>query len=192
MEQNAKLKLLVIGGSAGGLAMVLKLIPLLNIDMNLSVVIVFHRKQSEDNVLIDVLTKRTRFRVKEADDKDLLVPGTVFVAPADYHLLIEKDGTLTLDDSEKVHYSRPSIDVTFESAAEAHFGSLACLLLSGANADGVAGLVAAKKSGAYVVVQDPKSAEVAFMPQTALDNLKPDLVIDGNNLTEFVKLFNCQ
>lgn len=183
---NAKPKLLVVGGSAGGLSMVLKIFPRLTPDMNLCIILVLHRKSSEDNVLVDVLAKRTRFNVKEADDKDIVTAGTLFVAPADYHLLIEKDGTITLDDSEKVNYSRPSIDVTFESAGEAYHDSLVCLLLSGANADGVAGMLKAKESGAFTVVQDPKSAEVSFMPQSALDTFEPDLVLGESNLQEFV------
>lgn len=181
------MKLLVIGGSAGGLKMVLKLIPLLKTEMNLCVIIVFHRKQSEDNVLIELLDKRTSFTVKEVDDKDTLTAGTIFIAPPDYHLLLEKDGTLTLDDSEKVHYSRPSIDVTFESIAEACPGACTCMLLSGANADGVAGLVAAQRAGLHVVVQDPASAEVPFMPQSALDTLKPNLVIGDENIEDLMR-----
>jgi two-component system chemotaxis response regulator CheB len=187
-EAKSKMKLLVIGGSAGGLSMVLKIIPLLKRTMDLAVVIVFHRKHSEDNVLIDVLSKRTTFSVKEADDKDLLTPGTILVAPADYHLLLEKDGTITLDDSEKINYSRPSIDVTFESAAEAFPDSLTCVLLSGANADGVAGLVATRKAGARVVIQSPASAEVSYMPQSAIDKVKADLIIDNKNLHQLIAL----
>src|SRR5687768_10734481 len=111
-------RVFVIGGSAGSLTMVLKMLPCLELD-DVSLIIVFHRKQSEDEVLIDILRSRTTYLVKEADDKDLLLPGVVYIAPADYHLLIEKEMMITLDDSEKVNYSRPSIDVTFESAAEA-------------------------------------------------------------------------
>jgi two-component system, chemotaxis family, protein-glutamate methylesterase/glutaminase len=185
-----KMKLLVIGGSAGGLSMILKILPYLKADMSLSVIIVLHRKQTEGNALLDVLSKRTSFKVKEAEDKDLLAPGHIFMAPADYHLLIEKDGTITLDDSEKVNYSRPSIDVTFESAADALPDSLTCLLLSGANADGVAGLVAAKRAGAFVAIQDPSSAEVPFMPRAALQEVNADFIFDSLKIEELISIIN--
>lgn len=183
-EPTRKYDLLTIGGSAGSLTMVLKIIPQLTLDMNLAVVIIFHRKQSEDNVLLDVLATKTTFVVKEAEDKDEIRPGVIYIAPAEYHLLIEKDKTISLDDSEKVNYSRPSIDVTFESAAEACGESLACLLLSGANADGVEGLIKAKQAGALIMVQDPASAEVSYMPEQAMARVKCDFIVDGKNVAK--------
>lgn len=185
METNAS-KLLVIGGSAGALVMALKLVPLLKPEMNLSVIVVFHRKASEDNVLLDVLRSRTSFTIKEADDKDEVTSGMIYLAPADYHLLLEKDRSITLDDSEKINYSRPSIDATFESAAEAYGASLTCVLLSGANADGVSGLSIAKRHGARIVIQDPASAEVPYMPETALQYVSPDFLLSPDTLPDFV------
>ncbi len=177
-------QLLIIGGSAGSLSVVLKIIPLLKKEMNLAVIIVFHRKSSEDNTLIEVLSGRTEFMVKEADDKDEIQPGVIYIAPADYHVLIEKNKTLSLDASEKINYSRPSIDVTFESAAEAYKKSLLCMLLSGANADGVEGLLLAKKLGAYIIIQDPQWAEVSYMPEQALQKMKPNWLLDDGNLRQ--------
>ena len=101
-----------------------------------------------------------------------------FLSPGDYHLLIEKNGLISLDDSEKVNHSRPSIDVTFESASEVYGDMLTCILLSGANADGAQGLVAVKNAGGKVIIQSPASAEVAFMPQQALNVVRPDLLLD--------------
>ncbi|HMJ68632.1 MAG TPA: chemotaxis protein CheB [Cyclobacteriaceae bacterium] len=176
-------KTIVIGGSAGSLSMVLRIVPLLRKNMNVSVLIVMHRMPSaEDNVLQEVLESRTSFEVREVEDKDLLKPGTIYVAPPDYHVLVEKDRTLTLDYSEKVNFSRPSIDVTFESAAEVCGTSLVCVLLSGANADGVTGLVKVKEKGGRVVIQDPASADFAFMPQKALEQVTADLLITENNV----------
>jgi two-component system chemotaxis response regulator CheB len=185
---DKKDKLLMIGGSAGSLAMVLQILPLFKKSMNIPVVIIFHRKQSEDTVLIDLLSSRTGYTVKEADDKDEIKPGIIYIAPVDYHLLIEKKKTLSLDDSEKVNFSRPSIDVAFESAADVYGPNLTCLLLSGANADGVAGLQAAKKVGATIVVQDPLSAEVPFMPKAAVENVAVDFLLDSSNLPQFIAL----
>ena len=184
-----KYELLVIGGSAGSLSMVLKLLPLLKKEMNVAIVIVFHRKQTDDTMLVDMLSSRTEFSVKEAGDKDELTPGTIFLAPPDYHLLIEKNKTITLDASEKVNYSRPSIDVTFETAADAYGQKMICMLLSGANADGVDGLQTAKKLGSYIIVQDPDSAEVPYMPREAVENVPVDLLLNYDNLYAFSGLF---
>ena len=189
MKKNGtKYDLLVIGGSAGSLSIVLKIIPLLEKQMNLCVIIIFHRKSTEETTLLDVLSTRTSYIVKETDDKDPITPGVVYVAPADYHVLIEKDMTITLDYSEKINYSRPSIDVTFETAAEVFGEKLICMLLSGANADGVQGLISARKTGAFIVVQDPASAEVPYMPQVAVDNVAVDLMLSDDNLTAFQHL----
>lgn len=177
-----KTDLIVIGGSAGSLSFVLNMMPHLKASTFLAAILVLHRKQTEDSALIDVLRHRTVFRVKEADDKDEIVPGTIYVAPADYHVLIEKEKTITLDDSEKINYSRPSIDVTFESAADVYGDRLACVLLSGANADGTEGLIKAKKAGALVIIQDPQSAEVPVMPSEALARVKPDAIISEKDL----------
>lgn len=187
-EALQKDKLLMIGGSAGSLAIVLQILPLFKRPMNIPVVIIFHRKQSEDTVLIDLLSSRTDYIVKEADDKEDINGGTIYVAPVDYHLLIEKKKTLSLDDSEKVNFCRPSIDVAFESAADVYGPNLICLLLSGANADGVAGLQAAKKAGGLVAVQDPLSAEVPFMPKAAVENVPVDFLLRGDNLELFIDL----
>ena len=179
--------LLVIGGSAGSLSMTLKIIPLLQIEMNLAVIIIFHRKVSEDTILIDLFSERTVYRVKEAEEKEEILPGVIYVAPADYHLLIEKDFTFSLDISEKINYSRPSIDITFESAADVYGDRLGCLLLSGANADGVDGLQRAKALGSTILVQDPKCAEVSYMPQEAINKVPIDLLVDYTNLSEIFK-----
>ncbi len=181
-------QLLVIGGSAGSLSVVLKIIPLLKKEMNLAVIIVFHRKSSEDNTLIDVLSSRTDFTVKETEDKDEIQPGVIYVAPADYHVLIEKNKTISLDASEKINYSRPSIDVTFESAAEAYTDSLICMLLSGANADGVQGLLIAKRLGAYIIIQDPQTAEVSYMPEQALQKTQPHLLLNSDDSDQLLSV----
>lgn len=181
-------QLLIIGGSAGSLSVVLKIIPLLKKEMNLAVIIVFHRKSSEDNTLIDVLSSRTDFTVKETEDKDEIQSGVIYVAPADYHVLIEKNKTISLDASEKINYSRPSIDVTFESAAEAYTDSLICMLLSGANADGVQGLLIAKRLGAYIIIQDPQTAEVSYMPEQALQKTQPHLLLNSDDSDQLLSV----
>lgn len=183
---NAARKTIVIGGSAGSLAVVMRIVPLLREDMDVSVLIVMHRMASTEEVLLDVLAAKTSFEVKEVDDKDELRRGVVYIAPADYHVLVEKDGSMTLDDSEKVNFSRPSIDVTFESAAEACGSSLVCVLLSGANADGVAGLKKVKEKGGLVIIQDPATADFPFMPRKATEQVQADLLLKEDDVAKIV------
>lgn len=188
MAQNtiAKYKVLVIGGSAGSLDVILKIVTALPQLNSLSVIIIVHRKNDGESVLTDLLTTRTNLKVKEVEDKDTINGATIYIAPPDYHLLIENEKMFSLDSSEKVHHSRPSIDVTFESVAEV-FGEAAIgILLSGANADGADGLYMIKKTGGYTIVQDPASADVNFMPQQALNKMKPDKILDGNSIADFI------
>lgn len=187
---SRKFELLIIGGSAGSLSIVQRILPLLNDDMKIAVIIIFHRKQTEDNMLVDVLSTKTNYLVKEAEDKDVISHGVIYLAPADYHLLIEKNKTLTLDDSERVNFSRPSIDVSFESAVDTYGSSMVCMLLSGANADGVNGMITAEAAGAFLVVQDPQSAEVAFMPREAINQVSADLILTDSNFQELVDILN--
>lgn len=183
-------KVLVIGGSAGSLTKVLQLLPHFKKEMAITVIIVFHRKETEDTTLIDVLSKRTELQVKEVEEKEALLPGVIYVAPTDYHLLIEKDNTFSLDYSEKVNYCRPSIDVTMESAADALGKSLVGLLLSGANDDGTKGLKAIKECGGFVVVQDPLTAEVPYMPQHAIKRVAVDLILYDQRPENLTALFS--
>jgi len=115
-----KHRALIIGGSAGSLDVLLKVLPELKRNLDFAIIIVIHRKQGTDSLLTDLLSHRTNLRVKEADEKEKILDGNVYIAPSDYHLLIEKDFTFSLDYSEKINYSRPSIDVTFQSAADAY------------------------------------------------------------------------
>ncbi|MBC3787527.1 chemotaxis protein CheB [Spirosoma utsteinense] len=171
-------KVVIIGGSTGSIEVLLQLLPALQSPLAFSVVIVLHRKNTADSTLANLLSLKTAIPVKEVDDKDILQPGHIYLAPADYHLLIELDGSFSLDDSEKVNYSRPSIDVAFESAADVFGPALIGVLLSGANADGTNGLIAIKQAGGQVVVQQPETAQVAFMPQQAILRSQPDYILD--------------
>ena len=186
--KNKPSKVVVIGGSAGALTIVLHIIQRLKLDLELSGLVVLHRKTSDESVLLNVLASKTEYEVREVEDKDELLPGIIYIAPADYHVLAERDGSLTLDDSEKINYSRPSIDVSFESAADIYGPSLVGVLLSGANADGVAGLVRIKSCGGRVVIQDPESAEFAYMPKQAVDTVKPDLLLTDKNIDQLLGL----
>ncbi|HOZ76036.1 MAG TPA: chemotaxis protein CheB [Flavobacterium sp.] len=193
MEENqlsAPRYVVVIGGSAGSLDVLLQVLPLLENIEKIAIVIVVHRKNSDDNILEELLRMKSGLHVKEIEDKTLLKAGRIHVAPADYHLLFEKDQSLALDVSEKVQYSRPSIDIAFESAAEAFGQKVIAVLLSGANSDGTDGLLAVKKLGGIVVIQSPVTADVPYMPAFALTHLVPDHVLAPIAIADFINGLN--
>lgn len=169
-------RLIVIGGSSGSLDALLLLLPLLKKDFHTPVILVMHRNTTTGTALTELIASRTHLKVKEADEKDKLMPGWIYIAPPDYHLLVEDDGTLSLDISEKVNYCRPSIDVNFASAAVAFKEKLTAVLLSGANADGVEGMIRVKKYGGQNIVQDPQEAIVPFMPEQAILSCEVDMI----------------
>lgn len=190
MAQNGIAKnisgVVLIGGSAGSLNGVLTLLTELNDALNIAVIIVLHRKPNSENLLVNLLATRTQWTVKEVEEKDELLPKHVYIAPADYHLLIEKNGSFSLDASEKIHFSRPSIDVTFESAAEVLGRSVVGILLSGANTDGTEGMRKIKECGGFCIVQEPGSAEVSIMPRQALNEVVIDKVLPTGQMADFI------
>jgi len=174
---------IVIVSSAGCFAALTAILTRLPAALPQAVVVVQHLHPDGGEYMVEFLNGRCLLPVKEAEDKEVVAPGVIYVAPAQYHLLVERDRSFSLSVDEKVNYSRPSIDVLFESAAVAYGTNLAGVVLTGANADGAAGLAAIKAHGGLAVVQDPATAEVAVMPQAALDAAKVDhdyiLDLDG-------------
>lgn len=183
-------QVVIVGGSAGSIDVLLEVLPSLRSPLPFALIIVLHRKNTVDSALATLLATKTILPFREVEDKDALIPGVIYLAPADYHLLIEQDGTFSLDDSEKVNYSRPSIDVTFESVADVYGSALAGILLSGANADGTVGLQAIKKEGGITVVQNPKTAQAGFMPRQALLSAAVDYVLTPPELAVFINTLN--
>lgn len=168
MAQNVGYKMIVIGGSAGSLNVILKIVAELPLHTGAAFVIVIHRRNDSESVLDELIASRTMLAVKEIEDKDEITSDTIFIAPPDYHLLLEDKKGFSLDSSEKVNFSRPSIDVFFESAAEVFGPQCIGVLLSGANADGALGLKKIQEKGGFTIIQDPESAEVPYMPQQAI------------------------
>ncbi|MFH7015411.1 chemotaxis protein CheB [Flavobacterium sp. FlaQc-47] len=183
-------KVVIIGGSAGSLNALMQILPELP-DLNgFAIVIVVHRKSTDDQTLEDLISLKSSIPFKIIEDKVPLVPGFVYVAPSNYHLLFEKNKTLSLDISEKINYSRPSIDVSFESAAEIYGNSLVGILLSGSNSDGTQGLKAIKAAGGTIAVQNPLSADMPFMPNNAILYTNPDFVLNINEILRFIISIN--
>ena len=189
-EMIKKCRLVIIGGSAGSLEVLLKILPRLNEVTSFSIVIVLHRKSAEDTILEDLISVKASIPLREVEDKVKISPGFIYVAPSDYHLLFEKEEVLSLDTSEKINFSRPSIDVSFESAADVYGPSLVGILLSGANNDGSEGLIAIKEAGGITIVQDPATAEMPFMPQNAIIQASPHYILDLKGLIAFIQGIN--
>jgi len=160
--------LVVIGASAGGVQALLTLLPALPADFAWPVLIVVHVPPEHDHGLAALFAARCPIRVREAEDKQLPEPGTVYFAPANYHLLVEPDGSMALSADDPVNHSRPSIDVLLESAADALRRRVTAVLLTGANQDGAEGLRAVALAGGTVIVEDPATARVPTMPAAGL------------------------
>ncbi|KAF2507089.1 chemotaxis protein CheB [Flavobacterium zhairuonense] len=183
-------KVVIIGGSAGSLNALMQILPELIKLNDFALVIVLHRKSTDDQTLEDLISLKSNIKVKPVEDKVPILPGFIYIAPSNYHLLFEKEGILALDTSEKINYSRPSIDVSFESAAEIYGTSLVGILLSGSNADGTEGLKAIKASGGVIAVQNPLSAEMPFMPNNAILYTNPDFILHTQEILYFIASIN--
>lgn len=162
-------KLVVIGASAGALEALLAFLPLLPENYPLPVAVVVHLPPERNSVLAELLNAQCRVEVREAEDKEPLHGNTVFVAPPDYHLMVEARDRLSLSADDPVLFSRPSIDVLFESAATIFGAQTLGIVLTGASSDGANGARAIREAGGNVVVQSPELARSAAMPQAALD-----------------------
>lgn len=178
LSEHDNPSVLVIGASAGGVEALGEILPQLVGD--LSVVVVVHLPRDKPSLLSNVFAPRCAFRVKEAEDKEPIASRTIYIAPPDYHVLIEKNLHLALSIDEPVHHARPSIDVLFYSAADALGARATGIILTGANADGAAGLAAIHAAGGTTVVQDPASALVRDMPAAALERCTPTHVLPSN------------
>lgn len=165
---NAAIKAVVIGASAGGVQALLQILPSLPASYPLPVLIVVHVPPDRDNALVSLFRARCQIEVREAADKEPALPGVVYFAPSDYHLLVEKNGTLSLSSDELVNHSRPSIDVLLESAADAFGPELVGVILTGANDDGARGLQAVVEVGGVAIVEDPGEAYAPTMPAASL------------------------
>ena len=177
MQNQSKYQVVVIGGSAGAMTMLVELLPGFPADFPLPIVIAVHLHPRQDNAHIERLASQCALSVKEADEKEPIQVGSIYLAPPNYHLLIENDRTFSLSIDERVNYARPSIDVLFETAAQVYGPQTIGVVLTGANNDGARGLRLIKERGGLAIVQDPRTAESAYMPQAALEATPVDHVL---------------
>jgi len=177
MTATRRFKAVVIGTSAGGMEALRIVLGGLEAGLPVPILIVQHLSPDSDSFLPTYLDEHSRLRAKEAEDKESLMAGVVYVAPPNYHLLVEANETLSLCAGERVNFSRPSIDVLFESAADAFGADLIGVVLTGANQDGAKGLARIKQLGGVAMVQDPSTAKAQAMPQAALTATPVDYVL---------------
>ncbi|GAB3327948.1 chemotaxis protein CheB [Larkinella ripae] len=181
-------KVVAIGGSAGSIPVVTTLLQALPGHFRFSVFIILHRLKNVSSSLDTILvTKKEGIRISEPNDKEMIQKNRVYLAPQNYHLLVEADQTISLDYSEPVHYSRPSIDVTFESLADVYAEQVVAVLLSGANQDGADGLRAVAERGGVAIVQDPATAEYPAMPQAAINRNAQALVLTPEQIASYLQ-----
>ncbi|HEV2482042.1 MAG TPA: chemotaxis protein CheB [Puia sp.] len=182
-------KLLLIGGSAGSLQVILSMLAAAGRGYSMPVVVVLHRNNAFESSLEELMASRTQVVIKEVEEKEPVLPGMVYLCPADYHVLFEQDRTFSLDYSERVNFSRPSIDVTFRSAADVYGAGVVAVVLSGGNADGAEGMQYIKARGGFTIVEAPETAEVPYMPQQVLLRMGVDLVVPTEELPELIRGF---
>lgn len=175
-------ELVVVGASLGGLRALEILLAGLPKSFLASMAVVQHRHKDSDDTLIKFLQQYSVLPLKEAEDKESLVPGQVYLAPADYHLLVEAD-SFALSTDAPVSYARPSIDVLFESAADAYAEKVIGVILTGANHDGAQGVTKIKACGGLTVVQDPVTAESRTMPDAAIAAVEVDWILPLSKIT---------
>ena len=169
-------QLVVVGASLGGLQALTAILPALPADFPLPLVLVLHRGIDPESQLAELLQRHSALPVREANDKEPLVGGHVYVGPSDYHLLVER-GWLALSTDARVSHARPSIDVLFESAADSYGEGVIAVLLTGASRDGAQGALRIKQRGGLVAAQDPATAEAPVMPRAAIEAGAVDRVL---------------
>jgi two-component system chemotaxis response regulator CheB len=184
------MKYVVIGTSAGGIDALKTILPVFKRPSSCSVLVVIHLPPRGPNLIPTLFQDLTDFKIKEAESGEKAEPETIYIAAPNYHLSLEPNGTLSLSNEEHVHFSRPSIDILFDSAAHSMGNKVLGVLMTGANSDGASGLVKIKKFGGISVVQKPESAEYPVMPESALKLMKPDHVEDFEGIKKILNSYS--
>ncbi|MBF0565937.1 MAG: chemotaxis protein CheB [Nitrospirae bacterium] len=186
-----KYEAVVIGVSAGGLVALKSLLSMLPNNLSFPIIIVQHLYYNIKDDFSDLLKGGSLLKIKQADDKEKINSGCVYIAPSNYHLLIEDDKTFSLSIDEMVNFARPSIDVLFESASDAYGACLIGIILTGANNDGSMGLKKIKDRGGLAVVQDPNTAEYSSMPLAAISATEVDHILPLEDIARLIIRLSC-
>ncbi|UTY57437.1 chemotaxis protein CheB [Massilia sp. erpn] len=175
--QGRHIEAVAIGGSAGGVNALLQILPGLPPNFSRPVIVVLHVQGGRQSQLAEVFQRQLALPVREAGDKEAIVPGTLYFAPSDYHLSVETDASFSLSCEPPVNFARPAIDLMMASAADTYGSGLLGILLTGANHDGAVGLAAIGEAGGMTVAQNPDEAMVGTMPEQAIRLRMPDLIL---------------
>jgi len=181
-----KSEILLLGGSAGSFKLIYEIVKNFDAELGKTVIIVIHRKKNFFSDIEKLFSANSRMLFREITDKDEIWNNTIYIAPANYHTLIEKEKVFALDVSEAVWYSRPSIDVTFESAAEVYKDTCTAILFSGANQDGAQGMLKLHSCGSLTIAQDPEEAEMPQMPLAAIEAKAVDYILSTKEIGELI------
>jgi two-component system chemotaxis response regulator CheB len=187
---GGRIDAVVIGASAGGVDALSALLPALPSNTKAAAFIVLHLPRDRPSVLAELFARKCALPVREAEDKESVAAGTVYFAPSNYHLLLERGPQIALSTDDLVHHSRPSIDVLFESAAHVYGSRLLGIILTGANDDGAAGLAAVHDGGGITVVQQPETARFPRMIMSALKLRPVDLVLPLDRIAALLGTLN--
>ena len=184
---DRKFKAVVIGGSAGSFPLVVEILAGLPKNFPLPVLLCLHRLKHIRHGFVEALNIKSNIPVIEPEDKESIRPGRAYLAPSNYHMFVEIGNTIALSTDEMVKFSRPSIDLTFDTASYVYRNYMIGVMLSGANTDGAEGFQKAHQRGAFTIVQNPAEATIKTMPEGALKLVKPDLVLDIADIVKFLQ-----
>lgn len=180
-------RVVVIGGSAGGLSAIKEILSDIPANFIFPIICVQHIKPDPDLELASILRSSAHVRIMEANDKLIIEPGCFYISPPDYHLLVERDARLALSVDDPVNFSRPSIDVLFESAAFAFGTKVIGVILTGASKDGAVGVTQIRNHGGLTIVQDPSTAEMTLMPMAAIATNHVDKILPLDKIGAFLR-----
>ena len=184
---NGSEKIIIIGGSAGSFEIVHYLLSQLPGNLPVALVLCLHRLKYYRKGFAEALSSTSKIMVTEPDDKEPIEPGRAYVAPSNYHLLIDKKGYFSLSIDEEVNFSRPSIDLILESAALVYKNNLTGIILSGANSDGAYGMSVCQQMGGHTIVQDTHEAQFSIMPESVLQKIRPDKICSTEKILEYLR-----
>ena len=183
---NKPYKALIIGGSAGSFQVIVQILSNLPDHFPLPILLSLHRLKHVRNGFVEALSIKSKIKIVEPHDKQLIKPGIAYLAPANYHMLVDIDKRISLSTSMQVNHSRPSIDLSFQTAAEVYRDKLVGVILSGANKDGAYGLKKVYDNKGYTVVQDPNDSQITTMPRAAMQLIKPDELLSIKGISDFI------
>lgn len=179
-------KAVIIGGSAGSFRVITRILQTIPKNYPLPVLLNLHRLKHVRSGFVEALSIKSNIPVIEPYDKESIKPGRAYLAPSNYHMYIELNKKIALSTEEPVNHSRPSIDVSFETAAQTYGKNLLGIILSGANRDGAHGLKKLKNQGGTAIVQNPEECEVPTMTQAALKLTEADYILSSSQIIDFL------